>query len=252
MRRLLLLVAVLAAGCSSSSSKQAAPSPTPTPSPTVSAAPAPSDSPRPHCGNAESGGACLGDLAPGHYDSAGFAVQLGVTVPAGWSNQEDINGRYLLLPKGATRTGADAGTSDYVGVYDPVVASDPSCADVDLGAEQKAATLAATLAKRPGIVATRPAPVRLGALSGTVLDLRMAAGWTKTCPDGDPPFPIVPVISGGRPPELIAHDLTKGVVVRLYLLDSDFGTVAVQVQDAAGGSSLAALDVVARSIAFAP
>jgi hypothetical protein len=128
---------------------------------------------------------------------------LAYRVPAGWSNEEDINGRYLLLPPGATR-----------------------------------------------LAATVPKAVSVGSLSGSVVDVRLAAGWRKSCPNGDPPSGLVPTISGGFRPELVNHAVVKGVVVRFYPLPSPSGTVAIELQDATGGRPLDQLDAVAKTFAF--
>ena len=245
-----LVVLLLAAACSSSS-PSAAPTPsatpTPSPTPTVSALPVVTNPPH-HCGNAESGGSCLGALAPGRYASEGFGVPLTVTVPAGWSNEEDINGRYLLLPKGATRSGIDDDTSDYVRVFPSAVAEPEDCSEADRTADTKAADLASVLQKKAGVKATAPQPVTLGRLSGVVLDLRMAPRWKQTCPGA--PYPVVPLFAGGLTPELVDYLLPARAVVRLYLLDSDLGVVGISVVDDSGGAHLAALDAVARSIVF--
>lgn len=248
--RSLLLVVLLAAGCSSGSTDRAAPSPTP---PATTAAPSPtgSPSPQPICPNQESGGSCLGALSAGPHRTEAFAASFSYTSPARWSNEEDINGRYLLLPPGSTRTGAEDATSDYIGAYTPVMAAAVDCReDAEPGVGTSPEQIAAALVKRPGLAATAPKPVTLGTLKGTVVDLRLATGSVQGCPD-DPTVPVVTTIYGGYRPELIAHAVIKKAVVRLYLLTSpSAGTVAVELQDASGGAHLASLDAVAQTFVF--
>jgi len=252
LKPLVALVLLLVAACSTSSTERADPTASAV-APTASAvAPtAQSSSSTPNCPNLETGGSCLGALSAGTHHTESFAVAFGYTSPADWSNEEDINGRYLLLPPGSSRTAADRGTGDFVAAYTPVQAGARDCGDDgEPGVGQDPSAIAAALSTRPGLKTTAPRSVSLGTLKGSVLDVRLAPGWTKSCPDGDPPTPLVPTISGGFRPELITHAVQGKVVVRIYLLSSPSGTVAVEIQDATGGGHLAMLDAVAQTFMF--
>lgn len=106
-RRLVTAAAVLGllAGCGSSGD-----------APTAAGSAAPSAAASPSCPSVH-GGKCLGPLAAGTYTTTEFHPQLTYSVPAGWTNCEDLSGNFLLVPPGGTLDGVDAGTSDYVAAY---------------------------------------------------------------------------------------------------------------------------------------
>ena len=86
-RLLVVLLAVVVAGCGADSSEDAASTP--------SAAP----TERPACPNGE-GGACLGRLSAGTYRTTVFSPGITYRVPKGWQNLEDTPGNFLLVPPG--------------------------------------------------------------------------------------------------------------------------------------------------------
>jgi hypothetical protein len=53
----------------------------------------------------------------GTYDTVLFQPSLAYTVAAGWANFEDEPGNFLLVPPNGDLGGANAGTSDFIGVY---------------------------------------------------------------------------------------------------------------------------------------
>ena len=55
---------------------------------------------------------CLGSLQAGTYQTSSFHPPLSYTVPAGWDNEEDLPGNFLVLPPGSTIGGVNLGTSD--------------------------------------------------------------------------------------------------------------------------------------------
>jgi hypothetical protein len=179
------------------------------------------------------GQACLGALTGGTYTTSEFRPRLTYTVPDGWSNFDDTRGIVHLVPAEFTPQGINAGTSDYIGVYSSVVPS----ADCDSAVPGEVARTPAAFAdwfgQHPGLVVEGRHDVTLGGLDGVVVDLRVAPDWTQACPfsNGEP---VVAYLSGSSPSSF-DHSLTKGQVVRLYLLLSGtevLGIEAVDVDDA--------------------
>ena len=160
------------------------------------------------------GGACLGPLAVGTYTTALFQPALTYSVPAGWDNEEDLPGNFLLLPPGASLGGVDAGTSDYIGVYTQV-APNPACGPRDLTPGE----IASCIATNPDLETTEPTPADIGGLSGFVLDVTLAAGT-----DGGP-------LMVGVAPSGLDHGLIPGLTIRLYLLALGNGSLAIEVDD---------------------
>ena len=75
------------------------------------------------------GGECLGELEGGErYRTETFAPQITYATPAGWSNQEDLPGNFLLLPPGRSIDEVDAGAADYVGIYSGASVAAADCA----------------------------------------------------------------------------------------------------------------------------
>ena len=193
--------------------------------PTISATP--SGSTRPKCPNPD-GYLCLGLLEAGTYTTAAFTPQLTYTVPAGWQNLEDLPGNFLLLPPGYDLDGVDAAFSEYIGIYASVRAENRLCtteaeAESDEpGVAYTPQAIAAEFASRPGLTTTEPQPVTIGGLSGLVMDIRMADGWTGTCffmPAGEP----IVQLTGGLDPTHIDHSVDPAVTMRLYLLQGRAG-----------------------------
>jgi hypothetical protein len=193
--------------------------------------------PWPHC-QADYGGNCLGHLPAGTYTTVQFQPPITYTVPAGgWSNFEDLPGNFLLVPPGFDLAGVDTGGSDYIGIYTSVLAANVDCTESEQpNVERTAAALAAEFAHRPGLTTTTPTPVSIGGLEGLVLDIRLADGWTQTCPysGGNPVMPLI----RGVPPSDLDHPIGPGIIVRLYLLDRSGSTLAVEVGDLSGGTHL--------------
>ncbi|MCV0402639.1 MAG: hypothetical protein K5924_02895 [Chloroflexi bacterium] len=63
----------------------------------------------------------------GTYTTVAFGTELTYTVPDGWNNQEDLPGNFLVIPPTAAAEEVDAGTADYIGVYDGVAAASGDC-----------------------------------------------------------------------------------------------------------------------------
>lgn len=209
---------------------------------------APSSS-RATCPN-PNGGVCLGELVAGTYSTRFFQTPLSYTVPDGWGNYEDLLGNFLLVPPGGTLAGVDAGTSDYIGVYDGVAPASADCAQhPEPSVAKTPAAMAEWFAGHPGLVATDPRAVTVGGLEGSVIDLEIADGYTETpCPGLD--LAVVPLIIGDGPASL-HHVVVGSLTIRLFLLTAPGGeTIAVEVDDLPDGETLDALTEVVESMQF--
>jgi hypothetical protein len=186
-------------------------------SPATPAASNSAPSPAPECPNPH-GGACLGPVPAGIYTTAVFQPALSFSVQAGWDNEEDLPGNFLLLPPGMKLDGVDAGTSDYIGVYTQV-APDPGCPTPSGQPTRAEHAMATCIAGRHDLIATKPRSVKIGGLSGYVLDVRLARGADGTS------------LMVGLPPSGLEHGLIPGLTIRLYLLGFRSGALAVEIDD---------------------
>jgi hypothetical protein len=166
----------------------------------------------------EHGGKCLGPLAAGTYATQVFGPRIVYTVPAGWTNGEDLPGNFLLQREGDDR---------YLGIYRNVAAPD-GCNEWPLrGIGRDVNDLVAWLMGHPGLTTSGPVEVSVGGLDGVQLDLSLAQTWKDTCPYSQGQ-PVVPFIVGGNPSDL-HHVLLPGFEERLYLLDHGGRNVAIEV-----------------------
>jgi hypothetical protein len=243
--RLSVVVAVAAAGCGAAAG---------TPSPGVTPAPTPvatlASTPRPTCYN-PNGGECLGPVAAGTYTTVIFQPTLTYTVPDGWQNCEDTPGNFCLIPPGGTLADIDSDVEDFLGVYTQVAANAPGCNEgADPAVGHHPADIAAWASHQAGLATTGLHNVSIGGLSGVVLDISLTPGWTMTCPFA--PGVVLSQLITGLDPSGLDHNLTRGVRMRLYLLDFRGGSLAIEVDDLPGGADLAAYDVVVQSFRFSP
>lgn len=170
-------------------------------------------------------------LPAGEYRSAAFSPPITVTLPEGWLIAGDSPGYFALQPA----------ASDVVGVY---VFRSPLAASQDLdcpiasapGVGSTAAELVEWIRARPGLVVDDPVPISIGGFGGLRVGLRIADGWTASCPFAEG-LPTVPLFVG-------ASDAGFRWVVagserlRLDVLDvPGEGTVVVDV-DAFDGSQM--------------
>jgi hypothetical protein len=187
------------------------------------------------CPNPWDGGSCLGALAAGTYRTTVFETPFTFTVPEGWANYEDLPGNFLLLPPGGDIYGVDAGTSDYVGVYQGVgvgASSGTNCDAVEPGVGLDPTSMVAALAAREGIIVSDPMPVEIGGLPGLMIDVAGDPSSDVGCRDPEVPFPIKTIIAGLGPSDF-AHGIVPGFTMRLYLLDRGDTNVVIEVQDVA-------------------
>ena len=242
------LIALVFVGCGGTPPTPSAPSVrTPTSQPTASA------SSRPECTNPE-GGVCLNTVKAGTYTTVEFTPQLTYSVPDDWQNLEDTPGNFLLVAPGYSLEGVNAGGSDFIGVYTSVKAENRKCdTEEEAGSDQPGVAhtpqaMASDFQKRPGLVTTQPKPVSIGGLTGLVMDLRLAPGWTGTCfyANGQPVVQLI----GGVPPSGLDHPIVPGLTMRLYLLQRADTTLAVEIEDFADGAHLDSYSKIVHKLMF--
>jgi hypothetical protein len=203
----------------------------------------------PHCPSAH-GGVCLGPLEPGTYTTQIFVPPLTYTVPEGWANFEDLPGNFLLIPPGGTNKGVDAGTSDYIGVYTSVAALRGCAPGPAPGVGTAPGDIAAEIGRNRGLDVTAPTPIKVGGLSGLVLDVKIRPGFAGGC-DLTPGQPrVVPVLTGTYPSQF-EHAVLGDFTLRLYLLAFEAGTLAIEVDDRPGGTGLDDYAAIVNQFTFA-
>ena len=69
-------------------------------------------------------------MTAGTYATTEFQAGVAYTVPDGWANYEDLPGNFLLVPPSGTLEGVNAGTSDYIGMYDGIAPASANCDEV--------------------------------------------------------------------------------------------------------------------------
>lgn len=199
------------------------------------------------------GGACIGALDVGTNRSNHFTPPIRFRIPEpGWHNVKDLPEHYTLLPPGHVVAGMLAGTSDDIFLIKSVYPLGPCGSEKEMTrkvprAGRTSEVIARALSTRPGVLASDPAPVTIGRLSGYVIDLTIDPKWTGTC-FYSKKVPTVPTI-GGQLHSDVLSSLQPGFTLRYYFLDHDEGTLAIEVQDVAP-NDLAAYDAVVRSLRF--
>jgi hypothetical protein len=252
---LLALAAPLVVGCSAASDPATTTAATTTAatgseSPSVANSSAASRTPEPNqspCPNPE-GQACLGLLAAGTYTTQIFQPTLTYTVPAGWKNYEDTLGNFLLVPPHGNLPGVNAGTSDFIGIYTSVAPPKGCEIGVAPGVLATVAGYRSWAKGQPGFRNPRFRPVKVGGLSGSVADLRLARGWSQTCRYSDG-LPVQPLITG-LGTSYLDHNVLPGQVTRLYLLDYLEGALAIEVVDINDAHHLPSYSQVVQKLRF--
>ena len=195
---------VLLAGCSSDADKQ-------------------TSTATPECPNPE-GGTCLGPLKPGEYQTSTFEPQLKYTLPAGWTNFEDLPGNFLLFQDEDSQDGALGGS--YLGIYQNIAAASIECNEgPQTGVGTNPKDLVAWYRSVPGLIVSKPKPVTVGGLDGLEIDLSLEPD-VDTCRFG--PNTGIPLIIGGGVSDL-HHVIVEGLDVRLVILGWEDGNVTLEV-----------------------
>jgi len=200
--------------------------------------------PRPVCPNPH-GGQCLGPLEPGTYTTVTFSPAITYTVPAGWTNGEDLPGNFLLQLEGDSR---------YLGIYRDANVPDGCAEHPDPDVSQSVSDYTRWLRRHPLLRATKPIPVSLGGLHGVAIDISKAPGTEgEGCTYEETITGAVPFIVGGRGPASLHHVIMDGWKERLYLLRYKRGNVAIEVgpEGASLPEYLKEIRPILRSLRFA-
>ena len=168
--------------------------------------------------------ACRGSLVAGTYGTRLFTPPFTYAVGDGWVNAEDEDGNFLLVPPGRAVEAVDAGLTDYLGVYSSVRVP-VACSEVaDASVAATPAAIAEWLANEAPLVTTGRRPVSIGGLSGVMIDVSLS-------PDDGGCGGFYPILVGtGR--SSLTHAVSAVQPLRLYLLDSEHGTLAIEVAEA--------------------
>jgi hypothetical protein len=196
-------------------------------------------------------GTCLGEVTAGTHSTSTFEPKLTYTVPVGWTNYGDTRGGVAFVPPGGDWRAVDQNKSDYVNVLPQIAPPRSNCSDQPSSVRSPKGFLG-WLERNPGLDVTHTSRVSLGGLSGYVADLRMRTDWKRTCPWSHGAPAILAII--GVPPtsKELAHNVTpQPMVMRLYLLAYNGGTLGIEIDEVAGDEKLAAYDKVVRSFRFA-
>jgi hypothetical protein len=200
------------------------------------------------------GGACLDLAAVGTHTTDAFIPGLTYTMPAGgWRNLTDQKGEVFFLPPGQDVALIGPGGADYIGVYTSVRAENRNCSNEEEassdepGVGRTPEALAAEFQARPGLATTTPTAVTIGGLSGLVMDLRLAPGWTGRCFYA--PDPAVQLL-GGVDPSAFEHGIITGLTMRLYLLARGDSSLAIEIDDYADGANLDAYSAIVDQFVF--
>jgi hypothetical protein len=185
-------------------------------------------------------------LPAGTYTSSQFQPQVTFTIPAGWAITDDTQLYFELRPA----------ISDLVGIYlfrSPLPASrDRSCPDTPAeGIGTTSTALSAWIRDLEGLQVSAPRLVTVGGLPGVEMDIRIAAGWTFSCPFADG-VPTVPLFMGA---DAGFRWVVAGTEqLRLDLLDAPDGATVVIDIDAFDGALfpdlLAAAAPIVQSMTF--
>jgi len=193
---------------------------------------------------------CLGPLPPGRYPSqyidpfvaagGNWAPRynaISYQVPAGWSNTADWPTQLSIQRQGTT---SDDGIHAWTQV---AIDSEQAPCDQspDPNVSPSANAISDYLAHAPGVVATAPAPVTIGGLSGFQLDISMDPAWSATCPFSNGQ-PIRMIFVGQTARDGFSWALAPGMHARLWILD--LGNAGAMVVDAEGETK-AAFDAIA-------
>ncbi len=185
------------------------------------------------------GGTCLGEIPAGTHTTRSFRPALTYTIPVGWTNFNDHEGNFGLVPPGGDWTAVvvGSGKTDRVAVLQRIAPTGSRCGD-DAAPVRSAAAFVRWLVNDPALIVSGRKPVTVGGLSGFVVDLRIRRSWTETCPWSHG-FPAAQIIHGVDPtdPGMIDGVDPGRFVMRLYLLDYKHATLGIEI-DAVRGTRL--------------
>jgi len=196
-------------------------------------------------------GTCKGELAPGTYTSTSMHPRLTYTVPVGWTNSGDKIGYFGLIPPGGDFSAVDLGGSDYIDVFTSIATGNGRCAEGH-GRIHTPEKFVRWFRDQPGFAPVSPRRATIGGLSGIVVDLRMPADFTRTCPGWGGDLGQQAITGLPPSPDGMNHSMwPPPAVMRLYLLHYKGGTLGIEIDDMRGDSRLDDYTKVVRSFRFA-
>jgi hypothetical protein len=211
---------------------------------------------------------CYGNLEPGTYRSRAVNLRFDIshgevapltygaitfTVPDGWAHVADNATRFWMMPSDQYPRVHDGVALDGLYVFgDPRAASrvDGCPFEPQPGVGQTPDELMAYLTSVPSLDLSAPRPITINGRSGLVTDIKLDAGWKKSCDwhDGTPIAPILYANTGLSSVAVGAHE-------RLILLDIGHGdTVAIEIfgaKDAGWTDYVAGTMPIVESFVFA-
>jgi len=160
--------------------------------------------------------------------SVTFKAPFTYTVPSDWTFSGDGARYFSLETPGATGT-------DVI-VLSGVVAAAPDCLGRPAqGVGTSSEAMTSWLSANPALDATTPRPVRLGAATGSYVDVQLAADGNRTCRNG------LGLLTG-HPDHPENWPITGGQTLRLYVLDPPSGdTVTIVIDPAESGMDFQSL-----------
>lgn len=186
---------------------------------------------------------------PGAIRSNNFVRPFSFTVPADWYNLDAINTQYQLHRYG------DPANQQLIVYYEPEIASQaagcPPAAEP--GRSGTVTDWIDFLTTHPGLAASTPRDVSVGGLTGTLIDIRIADGWSRPCP-WSRDVPYVNYLTGIYWP-FEGWGLGGDARARLVFVEPpQGGTVLIEIDANSGGAFdefVAAAMPIVESITFA-
>jgi hypothetical protein len=127
----------------------------------------------------------IGDLAAGRRVSPywtpfdrGTSGQFSYAVPSGWAAIDESSDSSIMARSNASEQAEIRMLANVV-----PESQDGACALIRPAVGSTPAAVAAWLADLPGLVVTSPTAIKVGGLSGVMVDLSVVPGWTNTCPN---------------------------------------------------------------------
>jgi hypothetical protein len=188
---------------------------------------------------------CLGDLESGTYASQNLAPHLKpgetwsptygaitYTVPDGWANATDWVGSFSLVPSSDytlySEDGPPKGRTHEIALYARPVAKDQNgeCSGVErTDIPRTVAGLIGFVDGLQSVSANPPEPITIDGRHGRWIDVRIAPGWTGTCPGET--VPIVQLFRDSGAPSMWDLGLRGDARMRLIVLDVEQGDVVL-------------------------
>ena len=170
------------------------------------------------------GGTCLGPLEAGQYQTSTFQPRVTFTVPAGWTNFEDLPGNFWLFLQQDSQDGVLGGS--YLGIYQNVNAAAIDCTETaQEGVGSTPTELINWYQSIPGLTVSNPTKVTVGGLQGLQIDLSLEPG-VDTCSYG--PYQGIPLLIGNGVSSL-HHVILHELDLRLVILGWRTGNVTLEI-----------------------